>query len=73
MEQMTFDQMMKRLQEIVTLLERNEAPLETSLELFEEGLKLLNQCESSLVGFESKVQQLLNDYSKGNHEHENSL
>ncbi|HBS92011.1 MAG TPA: exodeoxyribonuclease VII small subunit [Erysipelotrichaceae bacterium] len=73
MEQMTFDQMMKRLQEIVTLLERNEAPLETSLELFEEGLKLLNQCESSLVGFESRVTQLMNDYSKGKNDHESSL
>ena len=40
MEEMTFEQAMKRLEEIVTQLEAGEAPLDKSMSLFEEGTKL---------------------------------
>lgn len=50
-----FEQAMVRLEEIVSLLERGEAPLEQSLALFEEGSKLLRQCTALLDQAEQKV------------------
>ena len=40
-KKLTFEQAMGRLEEIVSLLERGEAPLEEALSLFEEGTALL--------------------------------
>ena len=53
-----FEQAMTRLEEIVALLERGEAPLEQSLTLFEEGSKLLRQCTTLLDKAEQKVTKL---------------
>ena len=39
---------MARLEEIVSLLERNEIELEEAISLFEEGLKLVNSCDTQL-------------------------
>ena len=55
----TFEQAMERLEEIVSLLERGEAPLEESLKLFEEGTKLMKQCSGLLDKAEQKVSKLL--------------
>lgn len=54
----TFEQAMARLEEIVTLLERGEAPLEESLKLFEEGMTLMKQCSTLLDKAEQKVMKL---------------
>lgn len=55
MEQMTFEQAMKRLEEIVTQLEAGEAPLDKSMELFEEGSKLSAYLSNMLDHAEQKV------------------
>ena len=57
-KKMDFEQALLRLEEIVTLLERGEAPLEQSLALFEEGSKLLRQCTGLLDKAEQKVAKL---------------
>ena len=44
----TFEQNMTRLEEIVTALERGDAPLEESLALFQEGTKLISSCNKAL-------------------------
>lgn len=54
----TFEAAMARLEEIVTSMERGEAPLEESLALFEEGTKLLKQCGSMLDKAEQQVTKL---------------
>ena len=54
----TFEQAMVRLEEIVALLERGEAPLEESLKLFEEGTSLMKQCSTLLDKAEQKVTKL---------------
>lgn len=54
----TFEEAMSRLDEIVGLLERGDAPLEESLKLFEEGTKLMKQCSGLLDKAEQKVRQL---------------
>ena len=59
MEKMTFDQAMKRLNEIVSALDKSELELEKAIALFEEGLQLVNFCEGKLKGFEGKIEQLL--------------
>lgn len=57
-KKLSFEQAMKRLEEIVTALEKGEAPLEESLALFEEGSKLLRQCAGMLDKAEQKVTKL---------------
>lgn len=63
---MGFKDSMNRLEDIVSLLERNEIELEEAMTLFEEGLKLVNECDSQLTTFENKVQSLLETYQKEN-------
>ena len=54
-KKLNFEQSMARLEEIVGLLERGEAPLEESLALFEEGTKLMRTCSALLDQAEQKV------------------
>ena len=46
---------MARLEEIVSLLEKGDAPLEQAMSLFEEGAKLLRECTRQLDDAEQKV------------------
>ena len=54
----TFEQAMARLEEIVRLLEKGDAPLEESMSLFEEGAKLAAQLGTQLDKAEQKVAKL---------------
>ena len=53
-----FEGSMARLEEIVSLLERGDAPLEQAMTLFEEGAKLLRECTRQLDQAEQKVNLL---------------
>lgn len=55
MEDLTFEQAMQRLEEIVSLLEDGEAPLNESMALFEEGTKLSAYLSQLLDTAEQKV------------------
>lgn len=55
MEQLTFEQAMQRLEEIVSLLEDGKAPLDQSMALFEEGTKLSAYLSKLLDTAEQKV------------------
>ena len=52
---LTFEQAMKRLEDIVSQLEAGEAPLDKSMALFEEGTKLSAHLSSLLDRAEQKV------------------
>jgi exodeoxyribonuclease VII small subunit len=54
-----FEPSLKRLEEIVGLLEGGELSLEESLALFEEGVGLSRKCLDVLTGAERKVEQLV--------------
>ncbi len=54
----SFEEAMARLEEIVTSMERGEAPLEQSLALFAEGTELLKQCAALLDKAEQQVTKL---------------
>ena len=48
MNEMTFEQKMARLEEIVAKLEKGDAQLSDSLQLFEEGTRLVSACRGEL-------------------------
>ena len=50
-----FEESMQRLEEIVRLLEKGDAPLEDAIRLFEEGTKLAKNCDEMLNEAEKKV------------------
>ena len=64
-QKLPFKQSMSRLEEIIAALEKNEIELEDAIALFEEGLQLVNSCDSQLKYFENRVQELLNTYQEG--------
>lgn len=55
----SFEESMKRLEEIVALLERGDSSLDQSLKLFEEGTGLAANCTQMLDQAEQKVRLLL--------------
>jgi len=57
-KELSFEDSLKRLEEISNLLESEEAGLEKSIELYEEGIKLSKYCYSVLKEAELKVTEL---------------
>ena len=58
MAKTTFEKQMQRLEEIVSLLEKEDTDLETSIALYEEGLKLNKTLQQQLSKFEEKIASL---------------
>ena len=54
-EELTFEEAASRIDEIVRMLERGDAPLDKSLALFEEGAKLIKNCGKILDQAEQKL------------------
>jgi len=52
---------LKRLEEIVAKLESGNLPLDNSLKLFEEGVKLVRFCNERLAEAQQKVELLTKD------------
>ena len=53
--ELSFEQAIARIDEIVRALEKGDAPLEESLSLFEEGTALIKKCGKQLDEAEQKV------------------
>ena len=51
----TFRTSIQRLEEIVNTLEKNEIELEEAIKIYEEGLKLVKQCNTQLTNFEKEA------------------
>lgn len=60
-QEIKFEEQMKKLQEIVEKLERNDIELDESISLYEEGLKLSKTLKDQLSQFEEKIAQLNKD------------
>ena len=56
----TFEETLKKLEEIVSYLESGKADLDTSLAKYEEGVRLLRQCRAILNRAEQKIEILRN-------------
>lgn len=54
-----FEDAVKRLEEIVEIMERGDLTLEESLKAFEEGVKLVRICTKKLEEAERKVEMLI--------------
>jgi exodeoxyribonuclease VII small subunit len=57
-EEKTYSEAMQRLEEIVASLERGGKGLDETLQLYEEGAKLLKQCQEELRSAEGKLNEL---------------
>jgi exodeoxyribonuclease VII small subunit len=57
-ENVSFETAIERLTELVGLLENGKAPLDRSLEIFEEGVHLIGICKKQLENAEQKVKLL---------------
>ncbi len=58
-KKLSFQEAMKRLDEIVNQLNSNDLELEEAMDLFVEGSKLSAQCEKQLKDFETKMNDIL--------------
>ena len=59
MAEIKFEDALKRLEEIVGTLEKGGIPLERSLKIFEEGVRLSRLCNKMLDKAEKKVEILM--------------
>lgn len=55
---MSFEDALARLESIVKRLERGDAPLEDSIALYEEGVKLKQHCEGKLETASARIQKI---------------
>ncbi|MFN2455619.1 MAG: exodeoxyribonuclease VII small subunit [Pyrinomonadaceae bacterium] len=56
-----FESSLTALEKIVRELERGELPLEQSLELFEQGVRLSRECQTRLNQAERRIEILMRD------------
>lgn len=55
----SFEESLKKLENIVEQMEKGDLALENSLKLFEEGVTLSSACKQELEAAEGKVQMLV--------------
>ncbi|HLC25777.1 MAG TPA: exodeoxyribonuclease VII small subunit [bacterium] len=63
MSEPTFEEALKRLENIASELEKENVDLETSLKLFEEGVMLSRTCARKLEEAEKKIEMLTREES----------
>jgi exodeoxyribonuclease VII small subunit len=56
--QLSFEAALARLEEIVRTLEKGEAPLDQSIELYQEGDVLKRHCEARLKDAQARIEQI---------------
>ena len=64
LNEMTYETAVKRLEEIVSTLERNEVSLDESMKLFEEGTALTALCSKKLDEAQQKITVLTKEENK---------
>ena len=62
--EMSFEQSLKRVNEILSALENKETPLDQSLSLFEEGVTLIKQADGILNDAQKKIKMLTEEEVK---------
>jgi exodeoxyribonuclease VII small subunit len=56
--ELSFEAALERLEEIVRLLEQGEAPLDQSIELYQEGDRLRRHCEARLKAAQARIEKI---------------
>ena len=62
-DEMSFEEAIKALEQVVTALDRGDVALEESITLYERGAALKARCEAKLKEAEEKVAQITLDAS----------
>ena len=57
--EMTFEQALTALEEIVTQLERGDVPLDQSINLYERGEKLRAACQNRLDAAQARIEKIV--------------
>ncbi len=65
MGEMTFKEMMERLERITSTLEKEDLELEEGLRLFEEGVGLIREARQRLAAASAKVEKLIGSLEEG--------
>ena len=58
-EKIVFEEKLKRLNEIVSLIENEDLPLDESIKLYEEGTELIALLNKELVKAEEKIEKVV--------------
>ena len=61
----TFEALYRRLEEVAARLESGNLPLEESVTLYEEGMRLAQQCQALLTTVEQRIETLRETYEDG--------
>lgn len=56
--QLSFEQALQQLEQIVDQLERGDVPLDKSIEIYERGEALRNRCDALLKAAEAKIEKI---------------
>jgi exodeoxyribonuclease VII small subunit len=59
--ELTFEEAMERLEAIVSKLESSDVPLETAIELYQEGMTLSKLCGGKLEQVERRIEMLMEE------------
>ena len=60
-EEVNFEELIQKLEEITNKLEKEQLSLDESVKLFEEGMHISKQCNSKLEDAEKRITILIND------------
>lgn len=60
-KELTFEQAITKLEEIVNKLEEEDVPLEKAMNYYQEGMKLSKICDDILKKAQEKMVNILND------------
>ena len=60
-EELSFEEAMKKLENIVEKLEEGDVPLEKAITYYQEGMKLSKLCNDKLNNVQEKMTQIMNE------------
>ncbi|MDY0405616.1 exodeoxyribonuclease VII small subunit [Virgibacillus sp. 179-BFC.A HS] len=60
-EELSFEEAMKNLEEIVEKLEAGDVPLEKAIQYYQEGMDLSKICSDKLSNVQEKMVKIMND------------
>ena len=60
-QELSFEEAMKNLEEIVEKLEEGDVPLEEAISIYKQGMDLSRLCHTKLKSVEEQLTQILNE------------
>lgn len=60
-DELTFEDAMEQLEDVVDMLEQGDVPLEKAISMFQEGMALSKLCHEKLTAVEKQMEQILTE------------